>query len=182
MLMTDLARPGGLFAILSHMLDRWLPAIVSAACVLLAGACGGAASAAAPSTPAGAPRAADPVAPGSGPAPRAAASVSLTVTSPGAPTARVTCAGSRSTATGFLRLRAVAACAASRRLAHWLASRPNRTVPCPQIYGGPQEARVAGRIGGVPIVRSFSRRDGCQIADWNRAQALLPRLPASPSG
>lgn len=168
------------------MLDRWLAAILSAACGLLAGACGGAASAA-PSTPAGAPSpAADPAPPGAGASPRTPPSrpapVSLTITSTGSATARLTCVGTRSAATGFLRPRAVAACAAARRLVYWLASRPNRTAPCTQIYGGPQRARVAGRVADIPIDRSFSRRDGCQIADWNRAQALLPRLPAAPSG
>lgn len=44
---------------------------------------------------------------------------------------------------------------------------------CTQIYGGPQQARVAGRVRGKPVRALFSRQDGCQISRWN---ALSPWL------
>lgn len=47
---------------------------------------------------------------------------------------------------------------------------------CTQIYGGPQTARVVGRVAGTRIWASFSRTDGCQIARWNRLSPWL--LPA----
>jgi hypothetical protein len=46
---------------------------------------------------------------------------------------------------------------------------------CTQIYGGPQVARVTGKIGAKRISATFSRTDGCQIARWNGVSPwLLP--------
>jgi hypothetical protein len=51
---------------------------------------------------------------------------------------------------------------------------PPSTV-CTQIYGGPQVARVVGTLAGKRVWATFSRRDGCQIARWNRLSPwLLP--------
>jgi hypothetical protein len=50
-----------------------------------------------------------------------------------------------------------------------------RSVACTQIYGGPQVARVVGRVKGQPIFAGFHRRDGCGIARWNKlAPWLIP--------
>jgi len=49
---------------------------------------------------------------------------------------------------------------------------------CTQIYGGPQEALVTGTLDGVNVWARFRRRDGCEIARWNRVAFLLGRLPS----
>lgn len=65
---------------------------------------------------------------------------------------------------------------ACRRLAELKA--PFAPLPtamaCTQIYGGPQEALVTGRFRGHPVRVRFNRRDGCQIARWNRVRFLFP--------
>lgn len=47
---------------------------------------------------------------------------------------------------------------------------------CTQIFGGPRTARVTGTLEGAEVNRSFSRQNGCRIAEWDRLQAagLLP--------
>ena len=44
---------------------------------------------------------------------------------------------------------------------------------CTEIYGGPQEALVTGTLRGAKIWARFRRRDGCDIARWNRVAFLL---------
>jgi hypothetical protein len=99
-------------------------------------------------------------------------------------TAKLTCRGTSAAATGYLRPRAGAACRRARVLAAFLDVAPPPDRICTQVYGGPQTARVRGRIGSRVIDRRFSRRDGCEIADWTRAALLLPRVsaPAAPTG
>jgi Subtilisin inhibitor-like len=51
---------------------------------------------------------------------------------------------------------------------------PPSTV-CTQIYGGPQQARVVGTIGGKRVWATFSRTNGCEISRWDRVSPwLLP--------
>ncbi len=50
---------------------------------------------------------------------------------------------------------------------------------CSQIYGGPQEAVVSGTLAGARLWARFRRRDGCEVARWNRVAFLLGPLPAS---
>ncbi|MDX6370107.1 MAG: hypothetical protein QOG93_1609 [Gaiellaceae bacterium] len=45
---------------------------------------------------------------------------------------------------------------------------------CTQIFGGPQTALVIGRLRGKLVRARFSRRDGCEIARWNRVRFLFP--------
>ena len=106
--------------------------------------------------------------------------VRLTVTFSRAPGARhiahLRCTASSARADGFLRaVGARRACATARRIAAFLASRPDPNRACSQIFGGPERALVAGTIGGRRVRRAFSRTDGCKIADWRRAMPLLPR-------
>jgi hypothetical protein len=65
---------------------------------------------------------------------------------------------------------------ACRRLARL--SDPFAPVPsgiaCTAIYGGPQIARVTGRFRGRSVWASFNRRNGCEIARWNRLAFLFP--------
>ena len=44
---------------------------------------------------------------------------------------------------------------------------------CTQIYGGPQEALVRGTFRGRRVWARFTRRDGCQIARWDRVSFLF---------
>jgi len=48
-----------------------------------------------------------------------------------------------------------------------------KNMVCTQIYGGPQVARITGRLRGERVSAIFSRSDGCQIGRWN---ALSPWL------
>ena len=46
---------------------------------------------------------------------------------------------------------------------------------CTQIYGGPQVARVVGRLQGRRVWARFTRENGCQISRWNGLSPwLLP--------
>jgi hypothetical protein len=46
---------------------------------------------------------------------------------------------------------------------------------CTQIYGGPEVARVTGKLGTRKISATFSRTDGCQIDRWSKVSPwLLP--------
>jgi hypothetical protein len=63
----------------------------------------------------------------------------------------------------------------SSRTATFFAPVP-RTAVCTEIYGGPQKAVVKGAIAGRRIWASFRRRNGCEIARWQRFSPWL--LPA----
>jgi hypothetical protein len=107
-------------------------------------------------------------------------SVRLTVTFSREPGSRhvahVRCTGSQSSADGFLRdVGARRVCATARRLAGFLAGKPDPNRACTQIFGGPERAVVSGTIGTRRIRRAFARTDGCKIADWRHAMPLLPR-------
>ncbi len=46
-------------------------------------------------------------------------------------------------------------------------------VACTQQYGGPETATVKGTLRGEPVDAEFARRNGCEIARWEDAAALL---------
>jgi hypothetical protein len=46
---------------------------------------------------------------------------------------------------------------------------------CTQIYGGPQQALVTGTVAGARVWARFARRDGCEVARWNRVAFLLTK-------
>jgi subtilisin inhibitor-like len=52
-------------------------------------------------------------------------------------------------------------------------------VACTQIFGGPQEAHVAGVVRGHAIDARFSRSNGCEIDRWDRLAALLKVIPSA---
>jgi hypothetical protein len=112
----------------------------------------------------------------------AAARVSLTVTysngAGGRRVAHLRC-GRRARADGYLHPVRVRACRHARRNAAFLAARAPGDRQCTQIYGGPQTALVKGTIGSRRVSRRFTRRDGCEIADWDRAGPLLPKGSAA---
>jgi hypothetical protein len=72
-------------------------------------------------------------------------------------------------------LRCPSAAAACTRLA--AIDAPFAPVPpqtaCTAIYGGPQVARVTGTFRGQRVWATFRRRDGCEIARWNKVAFLL---------
>jgi hypothetical protein len=49
-----------------------------------------------------------------------------------------------------------------------------RDAICTQIYGGPQRARVRGRIDGRAVDARFSRSNGCEIHRWDSVRFLFP--------
>ena len=55
------------------------------------------------------------------------------------------------------------------------AATPPNTA-CTEIYGGPQRARVVGVVGGKRVWATITRRNGCEIARWQRLSPwLVPR-------
>jgi hypothetical protein len=71
-----------------------------------------------------------------------------------------------------------AACARLARMTRPFAPVP-KNVACIQLYGGPQEALVRGRFRGRAVRAHFNRKDGCEIARWNRVRFLFPGAVAS---
>lgn len=45
---------------------------------------------------------------------------------------------------------------------------------CTEQYGGPAVAELEGRFQDLAVDARFSRINGCEIARWDRATALLP--------
>ena len=72
------------------------------------------------------------------------------------------------------------ACARLLQLRRPFAPTPPNTA-CTEIYGGPSTAFVTGRFRGALIRARFSRKDGCEIARWNRVRFLLPRFASASS-
>jgi len=118
------------------------------------------------------------VASGSGSAAETASTTSLTVTYwPNGPgkggkrTWTVACTLAR----GTLAKPAVACRKLAAGGAKLFAPTPRNAV-CLAIYGGPQVARVVGRVKDQQIWTGLSRQDGCAISRWDRLSPwLLPR-------
>lgn len=49
-----------------------------------------------------------------------------------------------------------------------------RDAICTQIYGGPQTARVRGRVDGQSVDARFGRSNGCEIHRWDAVRFLFP--------
>lgn len=49
-------------------------------------------------------------------------------------------------------------------------------TPCPELYGGPETARVVGKLEAREIISRFSRVNGCEIARWQDLTPLLEEL------
>jgi hypothetical protein len=63
--------------------------------------------------------------------------------------------------------------ACARLTARMLAPLPRDTI-CTQIYGGPQSARVQGKLDGRRVDARFGRANGCEIHRWEVAGFLFP--------
>ena len=114
-------------------------------------------------------------------APRADVDLRVTASDGAGPreTARVRCTGEGGRVSGFLSGRDPArTCAAARRLAPLLTEPPPAARACASVYGGPETARVTGRLPEGRVDRSFARTDACESDEWERARGILPR-PAS---
>jgi len=72
-----------------------------------------------------------------------------------------------------------AACSRLERLGRAAFAPTPPGTACSMIYGGPQRAVVTGTMDGQRIWASFRRRNGCEIARWNRIVFLLGQ-PAQP--
>jgi hypothetical protein len=88
-------------------------------------------------------------------------------------TATLRCRGSRAIAGGYLAGVPAQACQQARDLVAFLLSQPDPNRICTDIFGGEQTAKVTGSINGRRVQRAFARRNGCEIADWNRMGLLL---------
>ncbi len=64
-----------------------------------------------------------------------------------------------------------------RRWRAWASKAADDARACTEIYGGPEEARVKGTIGGEPVDVTVTRSDGCGIADYEALFALIGREP-----
>jgi subtilisin inhibitor-like len=64
------------------------------------------------------------------------------------------------------------ACTKLARMSRPFAPTP-KDMACTELYGGPQEALVTGRLRGYSVSARFSRKDGCEIARWNRVRFLF---------
>lgn len=49
-------------------------------------------------------------------------------------------------------------------------------TPCAELFGGAQRAVVKGMVAGSRLFAVLRRRDGCELARWNRVAFLLPRV------
>jgi len=90
-------------------------------------------------------------------------------------TGSLTCTDRERRAGGFLTRRATVdeLCAKARSIKALLTTQPDKQRACTQIYGGPETAHITGTIDGTKVDRRFSRTNGCEIADFNRAGELL---------
>jgi len=76
-------------------------------------------------------------------------------------------------ATGTLPA-AHSACSKLRRIGIRAFAPVPANTACTAIYGGPQIARVSGRLAGRSIKAGFQRTNGCEIARWSRLAFLFP--------
>jgi hypothetical protein len=91
--------------------------------------------------------------------------------------ATLDCGDGDSHGSGFLEARADEHCRAARGLQRLLTVPPPKDQVCTQIYGGPQTAHITGTLAGQSVARDLGLRNGCEIADWQKAAPLL-----APSG
>ena len=90
-------------------------------------------------------------------------------------TGSLSCRDGAHQATGALagRVPAETLCARARAMTKLLTTQPDKQRACTQIFGGPETALVTGTIDGVKVERTFTRTNGCEIADFNAAAGLL---------
>jgi hypothetical protein len=89
--------------------------------------------------------------------------------------ATLRCAAGADRVTGYLELeRAPDLCRRLAELVGALTSQPPRDRVCAEVYGGPETARISGRLAGRRVDRRLARTDACEITEWDRLDVLLP--------
>ena len=68
--------------------------------------------------------------------------------------------------------RAAAACRALSENVDALDPVPADAI-CTQLFGGPEEAEIEGTLEGRAVRASFNKRNGCEIARWERLGSVL---------
>ncbi len=48
-----------------------------------------------------------------------------------------------------------------------------RDMVCTEIYGGPQTATIKGTWAGQMVISRYQRNNGCEIARWDRLEAVF---------
>jgi len=86
--------------------------------------------------------------------------------------------GRSSKGTGFLAAPATAAKACdllrtNDAVVKRLVYGPPDGLLCTEVYGGPEVARISGKIAGQQVNAVINRTNGCGISDWNNLAALL---------
>lgn len=66
-----------------------------------------------------------------------------------------------------------AACRALAKSGRSLFAPVPQDVACTMIYGGPEQATVTGTWRNTKVLAKFNRTNGCEIARWEKAKALL---------
>ncbi|MFI9307828.1 SSI family serine proteinase inhibitor [Streptomyces triculaminicus] len=51
---------------------------------------------------------------------------------------------------------------------------------CTQIYGGDEQAHVRGTWAGRPVNADFNKRNGCEMARWDRFSTVFAQSKGSP--
>ena len=82
----------------------------------------------------------------------------------------LSCAPARGTVPHPLR-----ACKLLARLGAAAFAPTPRGTACTDIYGGPGEAHIVGRVGGLRVDAHLRLSNGCEIARWNRVRLVVPR-------
>ena len=77
--------------------------------------------------------------------------------------------------------RRAAACDRLDRLSRPFAP-PDKNLACIDLYGGPQQAIIAGKHEGKRVWIALSARNGCEIARWNKLRFLLGGMSAGGAG
>ena len=91
--------------------------------------------------------------------------------------ASLRCSPGADRTTGYLRFeRPPELCRRLGELKGTLISRAAPGRACAEVYGGPAEADIKGRLDGRVVDRRLTRTDACQITDWDRLDVLLPEV------
>lgn len=76
-------------------------------------------------------------------------------------------------AEGTTHPRAASSCEVLKTKGEQLRALPRKDQICTEIYGGPQEATIRGTLNGEPVNKSLSRKNGCEISEWQAFVELV---------
>lgn len=69
--------------------------------------------------------------------------------------------------------RAAASCTVLLNHGEQLRALPRKDQICTEIYGGPQEATIAGTLNGEDVLKQLGRKNGCEISEWQTFEPLV---------